>query len=161
MKLVLSNHQKRHRTNRKALLDVLHYAMRRIEERTPDREWQEVALFLVDDTGIREVNASVFGRDGVTDVITTCYMPIPGDSEGHSGEIFVNVQRAVKEGQARPRWDCARELALYIAHGVDHLGGANDETPAGQHSMRARELRWIRQMRAKQLLPDDLVTPHH
>jgi rRNA maturation RNase YbeY len=157
MKLVVNNRQKKRRTNRKALLDVLRYAMTRAAARTPDREWQEVQLYLVDDADIRDVNASVFGREGVTDVITTCYMPIPGDPEGLSGEIFVNVERAIQEGDARPHWNRHRELALYVAHGCDHLSGANDDTREDRRSMRARELRWIRQMRAQHLLPDDLI----
>jgi len=37
-----------------------------------------------------------------------------------------------------------RELALYLAHGCDHLAGADDATPRQRAAMRRRELRWLR-----------------
>jgi ssRNA-specific RNase YbeY (16S rRNA maturation enzyme) len=35
------------------------------------------------------------------------------------------------------------ELALYIAHGFDHLSGADDDTPARRAAMRRTEMRWL------------------
>ena len=40
----------------------------------------------------------------------------------------------------------AHELALYIAHGCDHLAGEDDTTPAQRQRMRKRELRWLREV---------------
>ncbi|MBQ3810327.1 MAG: hypothetical protein II839_05855, partial [Kiritimatiellae bacterium] len=41
------------------------------------------------------------------------------------------------------RWNADAELALYLAHGFDHLAGSDDATAAGYRAMRRRELRWL------------------
>ena len=45
-----------------------------------------------------------------------------------------------------------RELALYLAHGCDHLTGADDATPAGRARMRRRELGWLRELALTRLI---------
>lgn len=106
------------------------------------RDWAQVTVFLLDDASIAAVNRRVFAKDGPTDVITLAYRPIPGGLAGHTGELFLNVQRALTEGRARPGGP-ALELALYLAHGCDHLTGGLDDTPAGRAAMRRRERRWL------------------
>jgi len=64
-----------------------------------------------------------------------------------TAEIIVNVVRAQEEGKKRSRrgkWSAKHELALYIAHGIDHLTGADDAIPAERKKMRRREMRWVR-----------------
>jgi rRNA maturation RNase YbeY len=97
---------------------------------------------------------AVFGDDDPTDVITMTYAPMPGMDVGASGELVVNIERAVEEGTRRSRngWTPAHELALYIAHGVDHLTGADDANPADRRRMRARELTWVRSAERRGLL---------
>ena len=114
-----------------------------------------VTLILTGDDGIRCINAGVFGRDSVTDVITCSYDPVPGVEPDAEAELVVNVQRAV--ARARPGWPASRELALYIAHGCDHLTGADDATPDAAARMRRRELRWLREADARGLLEDLIV----
>ncbi|TAN38842.1 MAG: rRNA maturation RNase YbeY [Verrucomicrobia bacterium] len=104
--------------------------------------WQEVGILLTDDAGIVMANEAVFGRDYVTDVISLTYLPQPGEV-GLSGELIINVELAVREG-ARRAGGPDRELALYLAHGCDHLAGADDATPRQRAAMRRRELRWLR-----------------
>lgn len=99
-------------------------------------------IVLTDDAGIVSANRAVFGREYVTDVISLAYPPLPGES-GMSGELIINVERAVCEG-ARRAGGPGRELALYLAHGCDHLAGAEDASPRQRASMRRRELRWLR-----------------
>jgi ssRNA-specific RNase YbeY (16S rRNA maturation enzyme) len=71
---------------------------------------------------------------------------MPGDNHMHSAEIFVNVERAVVTAQKRNGWSASKELALYIAHGCDHLiSGENDANAAERMRMRRRELRWLRE----------------
>ena len=62
----------------------------------------------------------------------------------------MNVARAHAEGIRRAAgrrpdrlWGPDYELALYLAHGVDHLTGADDHEDDGFRRMRARELRWV------------------
>jgi len=124
--------------------------MRTRRSRLPECRWTHVTLILTDDAGIRTINAGVFARAAVTDVITCRYAPIPGLGEGMEGELVVNLDRAV--ALARRNWPASRELALYIAHGCDHLAGADDATSAGAARMRRRELRWLREAAADGLL---------
>ena len=107
-----------------------------------NHRWGELTLVLTDDEGIRAANAAVFGRDGVTDVIACTYDAVPGESAATDGDIVVNVQRAC--ARARRNWPASRELALYVAHGCDHLAGSDDATDAEANRMRRRELRWLR-----------------
>lgn len=102
--------------------------------------WTQLDLLFTDNAGIRPYKRASFGFDEVTDVITLAYAPAPG-LPGWSGEIIVNTERARELG---PRYGgAARELALYLAHGIDHLTGGEDDTPARRRSMRRRELGWL------------------
>ena len=110
--------------------------------------WREVMLILVSDRGSAEADLAVFGDPSPTDVITLSYGTNPGEEPGLSGELIVNVQRAVEEGSRhtagrRRSWDADHELALYLAHGIDHLTGADDADEPGYARMRRRELRWV------------------
>ena len=121
--------------------DLMQAATRRVHTRA----WSTLTLVLLDDRGIRVVNEQVFGRTYATDVISQAYRPLPGPDAGWHGELFLNVQRAVTEGAARPGGPGA-ELALYVAHGCDHLTGGRDDTPARRTAMRRRETAWLRQL---------------
>ena len=57
-------------------------------------------------------------------------------------ELVINAERALAEGRRRAG-GAARELALYLAHGMDHLAGRDDDTPARRRAMRRRETRWL------------------
>ena len=112
--------------------------------------WDEVSLVLNSDSGIRSVNRTFLNHDYPTDVISFSYRPVPGEVESISGEIVVNVELAIRLGK---RFKGAeRELALYIAHGCDHLAGADDATGPQRRRMRARELRWVSDAAKKGLL---------
>ncbi|HRR34925.1 MAG TPA: rRNA maturation RNase YbeY [Kiritimatiellia bacterium] len=117
--------------------------------------WQEITIHLLDDAGIAPVNQAIMGHDGPTDVITQRYEPIPGEPDGLVGELFINVERAHQAAPRRAGWSPDRELALYLAHGCDHLSGADDATPRERSRMRRRELAWFRQVTLEGLfLPD-------
>ena len=121
--------------------------MDRAKSLDPQTEWHGVTLVLTNDTGIQELNLRYFGRDKATDVISFRLDPIPGEEPGVSGDIAVNVERALSAGPRRRGWDASTELALYVAHGCDHLAGATDAIPAAMRRMRRRELRWLREIR--------------
>ncbi len=123
---------------RELVLQLLSSAMRR----SPDGgQGLDITLHLTDDRGIAAVKQAVFGMPEITDVVALSYLPTPA-APAPEGEIFVNVQRAFTRS-CRQGWSPARELALYIAHGLDHLAGADDRTPPERRRMRRRELRWI------------------
>jgi ssRNA-specific RNase YbeY (16S rRNA maturation enzyme) len=115
----------------------------------PCAAWRDVRLLLADDAGMAECNRRSMHHEGPTDVITLRYAPVPGTG-GAAAELVVNLQRASEEGRLRRRtsgrktlWDAQHELALYLAHGCDHLAGAEDDTVPNRRRMRRRELKWL------------------
>ena len=93
------------------------------------------------------LHRAVMGIAGATDVITQAYTSIPPEEPGILGELFVNVDQARRAAPKRRGWSPARELLLYIAHGMDHLSGADDRTAAAYVRMRRRELAWLSAVR--------------
>jgi len=106
--------------------------------------WHEVAVHLVHDAESDEMHRAIMGVEGATDVITQAYDAIPPEPPGLTGELIVNVDQARRAAPRRKGWSPARELLLYVAHGMDHLSGADDHEPADYARMRRRELGWIR-----------------
>lgn len=123
--------------------------MKRVGRLNPSRSWDEISIALLDDAGITPVNALHLDSPRSTDVISFAYEPIrPGS--GWCGEVLINAEMALREGCARG--DVSKELALYLAHGCDHLGGADDKTKDERSRMRRRELRWLREIDCDGLL---------
>ena len=106
--------------------------------------FRSVSVVLQGDAFSAEVHRAINGVDGATDVITQGYDPMPGEESGVYGELYVNVDQAVRAAPRRRGWSAAKELLLYVAHGMDHLSGADDLTPEGHAGMRRRELGWLR-----------------
>ena len=106
--------------------------------------FREVTVVLQDDAESAEVHVAINGAEGPTDVVTQRYDPMPGEEPGVYGELYVNVARAISAAPRRAGWSVAKELLLYVAHGMDHLAGEDDMTPRGYDAMRRRELAWIR-----------------
>lgn len=113
----------------------------KVEALAPDFTLQSLSLVWLNDDHIRTLNHAHFGRDRITDVISFCYPPIPGVA-GHTAELFINLDQAWNEGRLRAGPD--DELARYIAHGLHHLTGAEDDTPARKRRMLAKEAAWVR-----------------
>ena len=108
--------------------------------------WHEVAVHLIHDDQSDEIHQAIMGIEGATDVITQAYDAIPPEEPGLFGELFVNVDQARRAAPKRAGWSIASELLLYVAHGMDHLSGADDHEPRDYNIMRRRELAWIRQL---------------
>ncbi|MCL2876830.1 MAG: rRNA maturation RNase YbeY [Betaproteobacteria bacterium] len=143
MTLTIASHQRKFPVDRKRLSSLVRQLLALAQRRTPGVTWQEVAIHLLDDAGIAPINEAVMGHTGATDVITQRYDSCPGEPEGLRGELFVNVERAFTVPR-RKQWTAEQELALYLAHGLDHLTGADDATPSARATMRRRELAWLR-----------------
>lgn len=112
--------------------------MTRAARRSRRKPWAEVSVVLLDDPEITDANLRCFGRPRTTDVISQAYRPDPS-SAAWSGDILVNVSAALRR-TSNPA-AAGRELALYIAHGCDHLLGGRDDTPARRRAMLARNRR--------------------
>ena len=101
----------------------------------------ELSVTLTDDAAMPAYKAGCFGVRAQTDVVAQAYAAVPGVAAA-SAELILNAERAKAEGAARPGGP-ARELALYLAHGLDHLAGADDDVPARRRAMRRRETAWL------------------
>lgn len=115
--------------------------MMRVARQSRRKRWDEITVVLLDDRSIAEANARCFGRPEVTDVISQAYRPDPATT-GWCGEVLVNVSAATRRGGDRIA--AGRELALYLAHGCDHLVGNCDDTPSRRRAMLARNRRALR-----------------
>jgi len=118
--------------------------------RRADLAWGDITLVLSNDDGIHAVNRAFLNHDYPTDVISFSYSSIPGESGAVAGEIVVNVELARRLGKRFGGE--TRELALYMAHGCDHLAGADDATVPQRRCMRSRELRWVKEAEEQGLL---------
>lgn len=135
---------KARRVPRRFLID----ACRSFAERSARRirvaiPWQRIDLIFTDDASMAEINQAVVNHEGPTDVITQKYDPLPGEPAGLCGEIYINLDEAARHP------DPEKEILLYLAHGCDHLSGADDVSPAERRTMRRRELGWIRSFLAE------------
>ena len=120
--------------------------------------WSEMAVLFTDHDGIIPVNRSCFSKNGVTDVLSLTYTPATGNPGRFSGEIVVNAEMALEKGPSHD--GCTHELALYIAHGIHHLAGASDRTPALRSKMLRQERAWVREAAQNGLL-EKLDSPIH
>ncbi len=128
--------------------------------------FSQVLLLLHGDRASRAAHAAVMGVPTPTDVITIPYEATP--FEPAHAELLVNPMQAARCALSRDPetllpeersipWSPSHELALYIAHGFDHLTGADDASPADYRKMRRRELKWLATLPANLL--SNLFTP--
>lgn len=150
MKLILLNRQRIRPVRRQALTALTQFLATCAFARCPDRP-REITLTLVDDAQIRPLKKRYWHQDLTTDVIAFAYAAPPPAAMGtRLGDVVVNIQQAIQIGAQRG--GAAHELGLYIAHGLDHLSGADDDTARQRRRMRRRELAWLLRARASGLL---------
>jgi len=150
MKIFVHNRQTRRRPNARKLATLARFFMLQAGHLNSECPWAELSLVLTDDAGIALLNRTFLDHARATDVITFTLAPMPGGGAGTCGEIHLNLERALEEGARRG--NAADELALYLAHGCDHLTGANDRTVMQQRRMRRREMLWIQRARRDGLM---------
>jgi len=106
-------------------------------------------------------NREIVGHRGTTDVITLSWFDdpeglFPGDPELL---LIVNPDAAAREGAARNDSSYAREMALYIVHGMLHAAGEDDLEESARLSMRAAEARLLaalaREFAFAELFPEE------
>ena len=106
--------------------------------------FREVTVVLQDDAASDAAHRAIMNVEGATDVITQGYEAIPPEPEGIYGELYVNCDQALRVAPKRKGWSAAKELLLYVAHGMDHLSGADDHSPRDYARMRRREMGWLK-----------------
>jgi probable rRNA maturation factor len=92
----------------------------------------EVFVWLISDRRMASLHRKFMRRMGPTDVLTFQH-----------GEIFISVETAKRQARAF-RNSLASELCLYIAHGLLHLHGFDDRTPAAARKMKAMQKKIVR-----------------
>jgi probable rRNA maturation factor len=83
----------------------------------------EVSVLIVSDAKIAKLHQQFMNERGPTDVITFQH-----------GEIFISAEMAQRNAR-RFKTSFKRELRLYVVHGLLHLCGFDDRTPAGARKM--------------------------
>ena len=131
--------------NKATLKAAASFFASRSRSRIGNPAWHEVVVYLVDDEGSDETHRAIMGIEGATDVVTQAYDSIPPEPQGLYGELFVNTDQAFRAAPKRKGWSPAKELLLYVAHGMDHLSGEDDLDEPGRKRMRRRELAWVRE----------------
>lgn len=104
-------------------------------------ERAEIGIVLVDDRRIAAVHRRWMGVPGPTDVITFDLSAGAFGAAGAdvlAGDIVVSTETARRSALA-VGWTPRQELAYYIVHGILHLRGYDDQTPADRRAMRRRE----------------------
>jgi probable rRNA maturation factor len=99
-----------------------------------------ISLAVVDDATIHELNRRYLDHDWPTDVLGF----VLDDHNGHlEGEVILSADTAV-EAAREAGWSTAAEHVLYVIHGMLHLVGYDDKSPAAAERMRAAESRHLR-----------------
>jgi probable rRNA maturation factor len=111
----------------------------------------EVAIHFVKTKEICRLHDEFFNDPTTTDCIT-----FPMDdpsSEGYCylGEVFVCPETAVNYCQ-KHGGDASIEMILYVVHGLLHLMGYRDHTPAEKRKMRRAEKRHMEHLAEKELI---------
>jgi rRNA maturation RNase YbeY len=94
----------------------------------------EIAYIFCSDEKILEINRSYLQHDYYTDIITFDYT----DGARIAGDIFFSLD-TVRSNAAAFATDFEQELHRVIIHGILHLCGLEDKTPALRATMEAAE----------------------
>ena len=98
-----------------------------------------LSLAVVDDDTMRRLNRQYLQHDYATDVLS---FVLDGGGERLDGEVIVSADTAAAEC-VRYGWNVGDELLLYVIHGTLHLVCYDDQTPADQAAMRAKEAAYL------------------
>jgi len=93
---------------------------------------RNVSIWLISDRRMSQLHRQFLGQTGPTDVLTFQH-----------GEIFISVKIAKRHAREFGN-SLVRELQLYIVHGLLHLHGFDDRTPAGARKMKSTQEKIVR-----------------
>jgi probable rRNA maturation factor len=93
-----------------------------------------ISFLFCTDKYLLEINRQFLKHDYYTDIITFDYT----EKETIEGEIFISIDR-VRENALIYKQPLQQELLRTIIHGILHLCGFKDKTPADKKRMRLKE----------------------
>ena len=110
----------------------------------------EVSLAFVDNSTIHQLNNRYLRHDEPTDVLS---FPLSGPGVRRlAGELVIGAEVAKTQAETRGH-PVQAELALYVIHGLLHLCGYDDKTPAGETAIRQRERHYLHQLGLPDIAP--------
>ena len=135
--IFVCNRQRKIRVNVAELQDFATRAVRkslqlRDEENTDLRRLDAVFVWLISDRRMASLHRKFMNQTGPTDVLTFRH-----------GEIFISVETAKRHARAFGTL-LASELRLYIAHGLLHLHGFDDQMQPGAREMERTQEKILR-----------------
>ena len=113
-----------------------------------------LGIRLVDADEMAALNETHLGHAGSTDVITFDYGPPETASPGEDwlrGDLCICLDEAQRQGREfGVSWPA--ELVRYVVHGLLHLRGFDDRTPAVRRAMKRAEEQVLRRLAARFVL---------
>jgi len=132
------NRQRRYRVETRALAQFAERVLAAV-----GKGGHAVAIVLVGDRAIRQLNRDFRGIDRPTDVLSFPFGELDPDGpepQPYLGDVVISVETA-RRYAARWRIPLDRELRNLIIHGVLHLCGYDHETDRGEMRRLERRLR--------------------
>ncbi|HTS16292.1 MAG TPA: rRNA maturation RNase YbeY [Verrucomicrobiae bacterium] len=134
IEVVVTNRQRRLRIDTRRLAGIAGRALGVVGAKP-----FHLGIALVNDAAIAKLNSQYHQTSGPTDILSFDY------GEGQ-GELIISVERAVAQAR-RYGTTTARELVLYVVHGILHLRGYDDLTAPERRRMRAAERKLMMRVR--------------
>ncbi len=99
----------------------------RRNKRTDLTKLREISILFISDRRMTSLHRRFLKQSGSTDVLTFQH-----------GEIFISAETARRQARAFGN-SLARELRLYVVHGLLHLHGLDDRSEADARRMKAAQ----------------------
>ena len=105
-----------------------------------DEKGSELSLLLVSDARMKVLNIKYRGKNSSTDVLAFSMRSGEGVSRQSPilGDVVISVETAAREAGKR-KISLNREICLYVIHGILHLLGYDDESPAARKKMKIKQ----------------------
>lgn len=110
-------------------------------------EKAELSLLFIDDSYIKRLNYKYRGIDSRTDVLAFPMREGEGLSKDSPilGDVAISIETAKREAEKR-KLPFQKELNLYLAHGILHLLGYDDENLSDRKKMKVKEAQLVEDM---------------
>ena len=100
----------------------------------------EITVSFINDRKIRELNFKYLHKNAPTDVLV--FDLSSKKASGLTADIIISTDTAIRNA-ALFNTSPAEEVKLYLVHGVLHLLGYDDKTPAKRRLMRKKEKEYV------------------
>ena len=105
----------------------------------------KLGIVLLNDEELLELNQKALGHDFYTDILT---FEIERKNNALEAELYISLDRA-QENAMRYKVTLRNELARLAIHGMLHLAGYDDKSPAAKKKIRRKEQDFIERIHQK------------